>query len=320
MSTLALIHPDELVAKELQEQLDRNRALWTDLRLLSDDEAVVGTITEVRGAAAIVQRLEPDSLEGVDVVFLAGNAARNRRLLPLLQGATGILLSPDAGPADGTPVVTGINLADAQPGTVLSSPHPATIALCHVLQPLLTYQPTRVAATVIEPASASGAAGLDEVLDQSRGLLAFQSDLPKTVFGHQLAFNLLPGPDFGPSIAPSVQHVLATEVPIAVNILRGGIFHAHSLSIYVELLDDPGEGSIHGMLGENDVLELVETVGEVGPVLASGRDKILVGDVRPAPQTPGGYWLWAVVDNLTVGGVDNAMAMLEALVDTHVTH
>ena len=114
MSTLALIHPTDLVAVELREELERRRDLWEELLLFSTDPEEIGTLSEVRGAAAMVQKLEDDSLEGVDVAFFSGAMERNRPLLERLPAATAaVVLSADAGGGDGRPVVAGVNLDSA---------------------------------------------------------------------------------------------------------------------------------------------------------------------------------------------------------------
>lgn len=313
---LALVNGDTLIGKELRQSLDRRRDLWQELRLLSTDEDQVGALTEVRGSAAMVQRFEPDSLEGASVVFLGGPVAGHRQVLDHVPAeATVILLSPDAGPADGEPIVAGINLhaiADAGDRPLLS-PHPGAVALAYILFPLLPFQPTRATVTLLRPASASDAAGLDEVLDQSRGLLGFQTDLPQQIFGGQLAFNLLPTAASVESLGANVRHILAADLPLAVQVVQTGVFHGYGISLFVELLDDPGPEQVRNTLDENPMIELVEDSADLGPVRAAGARRLLLGDVRQAPHYDGGYWLWAAMDNLTVGGATNVIQILEAL-------
>jgi len=313
MNRLALVHAGDLVARELREQLGRRRELWSDLRLFTTDEDEAGTLTELAGAASLVQRLETDSLEGVDVVFFGGPMSRNRPLLEgLAPGTVAVVLSPDAEPEDGEPIVAGVNLGRARRDVPLLSPHPAVVALAHLLHPLLAYQPRQASATLLEPASALGAAALDEVLEQSRAILAFDGEVPREVYGAQQAFNVLPNPTAPSwSIARHLRRVLESELPVAVQALRAGVFHSYGISLHLAFDDDPGLGGLRAALDEQPQIELVERPEVLGPIDAAARDELLVGTVEEAAD--GGYWLWAVMDNLTCGGAANAVRILEAI-------
>lgn len=77
MSTIAIVHPMTLLGKELRETLDRLQ----DVRLLSNREDEIGTLTEVAGAAAMVTRYEPEKLQGASIAFLCGTMEDNRPIL-----------------------------------------------------------------------------------------------------------------------------------------------------------------------------------------------------------------------------------------------
>jgi len=315
MTRLALIHPNGLVAAELRETLDRRRELWDDLRLLSAAAEEAGVLTSVRGEAAVIQPFHPDRLDRVDVAFFDGPMAINRPLLEALPAQTvAVSLSPDAGPEDGHPVVAGVNLETAADFPRLSSPHPGTVALAHLLYPLLPYRPYRALATLLEPVSTVGKAGLDEMLAQTRSLLAFHSQPPRDVLPAQLAFNVLPG-SAAPAAAMKRQlaTVLGADVGLTIRSLRAGIFHGYAVSLYVDLDEDPGVDAVTGALGAHPVNEIADEAELLGPVDAAGRDEVLIGAVVAEPGRPGGYHLWAAMDNLTCGGAGNAVAILEAL-------
>src|SRR5688572_3779353 len=111
MKVFAIVHPSSMLAKELREQLGRRPELWRELRLLTTIEEEVGMLTEVGGAAAVVQRATPESLADVDLLFLCGTADQARETLAAAPtGVRAVLLAFDATPADATPLVAGINL------------------------------------------------------------------------------------------------------------------------------------------------------------------------------------------------------------------
>ena len=67
----------------------------------------------------------------------------------------------------------------------------ATVLLALLLEPLLPLGLSEATAWLVQPATMHGRAGMDELMGQTRALLAFAEDKPTDVFGQQLSFNLL---------------------------------------------------------------------------------------------------------------------------------
>ena len=184
--------------------------------------------------------------------------------------------------------------------------------LPHLLHPLGRFAPRRAAATLVEPVSAAGKAGLDEVLEQTRGILTFQPNPPRDVFPVQMAYNLVPAAAPTGHMAAHLSTVLGSDLPVSIRVLRAGVFHSYVLSLHVELSEDPGAEAVRRALGEHPLNDLAVDPELLGPIDAAARDEVLVGPVVPDPAVPGGYHLWAAMDNLTCGGAGNVLAILEA--------
>lgn len=312
MSHIALIHPTGLVGSTLRESLGLRSDLWTDVMLLSTQEEEIGTLTEVRRSAAMVQAFEAESLAAVDVAFFCGPMAHNRPLLTALPaGASAVILAPDATLEDGHPVVAGINLETAERGIRLLSPHPGTVALAHLIAPLVPFAPRRAVVTLLQPTSAVGAEALEEVLDQTRSILAFQPSPEHEVFPTQLAFNLFPAADQATQLPAQLGRLLAYEMEVAVQVLQVSAFHSFGISLHLELDDDPGPDSVRHALAGHPFNEMADEPDQLGLINAAASDNVLVGAVQAEPS--GGYWIWAVMDNLTCGGALNALHILETL-------
>ncbi|MCP4659478.1 MAG: hypothetical protein GY856_29070 [bacterium] len=320
MSILALIHPTGLSGIELRESLELRRDLWQEMLLLTTTEEELGTLTEVRGAAAMVTAIEENSFDGVDVAFFCGGMAESRPVLEALPSATaGIMLAPDAEPEDGHPIVAGVNLETATRDQILISPHPGTVVLAHLLYPLLPFGPRRATATLLQPVSVHGKAGLDELFEQTRSILTFDPKKPHDVFAAQVAFNVTPAGPAPEHLGDQLRTVLKTDLGLSVQTMQAGIFHGCGVSLHVRLDDDPGAEECGRALADHLFNEIVEDPELLGPIDAAGRAEVLVGEVRPDPGQRGGYWIWAVMDNLTCGGALNAIQILEA-VGRQVTH
>ena len=311
---LALVHPTDLLASELREALGRRRELWRQLDLLSDQPAEIGTLTEIGGSAAMVGELDEAALEAAEIVVFGGRADHARSWLDRVPATTTVvLMAPEATPDDGHPLVAGVNLETAHRDGVMLSPHPGTVALAHLLAPLRTFGLARVHATLLEPVSTVGKAGLDEMFDQTRAILAFADTPPREVFPTQMAFNVLPGDPEAP-VAAHLKTVFGLgDLPIGVQTLKAPVFHSYGIALQFELVDDPGLAEVEQALETPPYLDRAVDVELLGPIDAANRDEVLVGPVQATPGHPGSYQAWAVMDNLTCGGALNTLAILEAL-------
>jgi aspartate-semialdehyde dehydrogenase len=313
VTAIAIVHPTGLLGKELRETLEHRSDLSRDIRLLSSRDDEIGTLTELAGGAALVSRFEPEKLAGVPVAFFCGAMADNRPLLAGLPAeTTAILLSLDATTEDGPPVVAGVNTDAASGARVVLSPHPGVVLVAHLLHALRELRPEAAVATLIQPASVRDDAGLEELFEQTRQIVAMTRRTPTPVFGAQLAFNLLPAPLPPDPLAAQVALVTGGAPPLALQILQGGVFHSLSASLWVRCAEVPSPQAVRKLLAEHPHLEAADKPRLLGPVDAAASEKILFGAVRK-DENAGGFWLWAVMDNLTRGGALNAIAIAEAV-------
>lgn len=311
-TAIAILHPTNLRGKELRETIEARHPDWTDLRLLSTHEDEIGTLTEVAGSAALVNRYEPESLKGVDLAFFCGTAEESRPILAELPAeSTAILLSPDATLDDGLPVVTGVNGEAAHGRRSLVSPHPAVILLAHLLHPLRGFSPTEAVATLIQPASMKGQEGLEELFENSRQIVSMASRTTTPIFGTQLAFNVLPASTAAEAAGDQLHAVLGGAPPVALQILQGGVFHSIAANLLVRCPSNPTLAAFRKALAGNPVLEAAVKPRLLGPVDAAGSDHVIFGSLRK--DDTGAFWLWAVMDNLTRGSAVNALEIAEAV-------
>lgn len=311
MTQIALFHPTSLLGAELREALGSRRELWHDVRLLTTEESEAGTLTEVAGAAAMVTRLDDDDLDTVDVFFCCGGIEPSRPLIERLPpAALAIVLSPDATPDDGHPVVAGINTESAASGRVLLSPHPGTVLLAHLLHPLRDFGIESVSSTLLQPVSVYSTEGLEEVFEQTRSILRFDPNPPREIFPIQLAFNVVAAKRAG-HVGPLVATVLASEFPVACQVLQTSVFHSYGASVHVKLDDDPGPERVREALSDSRWIDLAVDPDILGMIDAAARDEVIVGHVEADPS--GGLWIWAVMDNITCGGAQNALRILESV-------
>ena len=250
------------------------------------------------------------------VAFFCGSMAENRPILAEMPPETvAILLSFDATLEDGHPVVAGINTDDAPGHRVLLSPHPGAVLLAHLLHALRELELSEAVATLVQPASMRDKAGIEELFEQTRQIVAMTRRQPTPVFGAQLSFNLLPTPLPADPVAAQLAAVLAGSPPappVALQILQGAVFHSVSASLYIRCAGDPSVQAIRKALAGHAHLEAADKPRLLGPIDAAASDKVFYGSVRK-DEAGGGFWLWAAMDNLTRGGALNAIEIAAAV-------
>ena len=313
MSVFAIIHPTGLLGQEIRELLGRQPESWSDVRLLSHDETEVGSLTDIGGSAAMVVKLEAESLRGVEVAFLCGDAEANARVIDQLDpGTVAVIASSGAAASEaGLAVVHGVNSSDLAETTdrLLLSPHPGVILLAHLIEPLRHLGLTHCSATLVMPASIAEKRGMDELFSQTRSIIAMVEEREQAVFGRQLAFNLYPD-SLAPGLLTEQLRALFTDGPtIVAQTIQGGIFHGVSASVHLTFAEDPGLAAFQEALAASSALELHHGDLTASTIDVAASEAILVGE----PQTDGhgGYWVWAVMDNL-VGGAGNAVGIAQA--------
>jgi aspartate-semialdehyde dehydrogenase len=311
VSGIAILHPTNLLGKELTETIENRAKQWREIRLLSTREEEIGTLTDAGGAAALVGRYDPETLQGISTVYFCGPIAVNRPLFDdLPSGATGVVLSPDATPEDGVPVVAGVNTEAANLGTVLVSPHPAVVLLAHLLHPLRELRPESAVATVIQPASMYDNPGLEELFEHTRNILTMSGQRSSAIFGTQLSFNLLPTTADALPLGETLQRVIG-DLPVSLQVVQGGIFHSVTVSLYLRFAGKATVQGIRKAFSRHPYLELAEHPKRLGPIDAAAHEKILFGTIHK--DDLGGFWIWAVMDNLTRGGALNAVEVVKAI-------
>lgn len=313
MSRIALVHSLSLLGKEVAERLAQRADLCTDLKLFAIDEEMVGTLTEGIDGADFVARVDEDSFAGIDLAIFAGEIELDRRALAFLPaGGRALVASHGATTTDGFPAVAGVEEFSWLGQDRLLAPSPAAVGLTRILEPLRSLGLRRAVATAVLPASELGAAGIDALFEESRALLALAKPAKPTHFPAQIAFNLLPGVFPGDEIARQTELALGLpEATISVQTAQAGIFHAVTLSLHVELEKTIEAGALRKLLGRSGAGTLAKRPAALGPVQAAGEEELLVGEVQAAGKR--GFWIWATIDNLTVGGAGNVLRLAETV-------
>ncbi len=334
---VAVVGASSLRGKELTDALS-DSALAASEFVLLDDAETIGQLEAVGEEATVVLRIDANAFERVDFVFFAGTQEMTRQYWQ------------DALRA-GASIIDMTAALDAEPGVILAAPwvsdvlgvssqqpdlktkalvpaHPAAVTLALLMSRVQRTLAVRTMwATVFEPASEQGRAGMDELHQQTVNLLSFHG-LPKAVFGLQIAFNLTSvlGEGATADMDATAQRIRSHYLVLAqgrlphlsLQLAQAPVFHSHVFSIAVELEHAATQEQIEKSLsGEHvDVM-----VGDEQPsnLVAAGQADISVQIRLDSEQKESArFWIWAAADNLKLAA-ENAIACAAELAKVRPT-
>jgi len=312
---VGIVNPLTLVGNEIKTILRERSFPFAKVALLDTTGKAAGALTEVSDEPAVVTAASDDELENLDLVFFCGPPAGNREWIDRYREDRFVVidLSQPSTIEKGKLAVAGISL-DEITGTdnLLISPHPVAIPMALILHQIQTLSAVELCtATVVQPASEFEQFGVEELARQTVSVLNIET-VPKEVFDRQLAFNLYPALEHNEEfIVEQIRSLTDPDAQLALLITQGTIFHGHTFSLFMKTRDELSVDQIASRLRENPAIVLPEGDQTFGTIDAAGKDEILVAEVRRDPTIRGGFWVWAVCDNLRRGSALNAVLVAE---------
>ncbi|HEX7192673.1 MAG TPA: Asd/ArgC dimerization domain-containing protein [Thermoanaerobaculia bacterium] len=310
---LAIVNPLTLVGAEIKS-IVRERAFPFDKVVLLDTAGQsAGALTDVGDEPAVVNPASAVGLSDVDLVFFCGPAAGNREWIEGDRDYIVVDLSQPTTAEDGKLAIAGVNLDSIDAADrKLVSPHPIAIPIALILHEIEKVAKVELCtATVVQPASEFDQEGVEELAKQTISVLNVHS-VPKEVFDRQLAFNLYPAPEQRePFIVSQVRTVTDVRAQIALLVTQGTIFHGHTFSLFVKVEGGVDLTKIENALKQNPAIAFQEGDQQFGTIDAAGKDEVLIAEMRADQTIPGGFWIWAVCDNLRRSSALNAVLIAE---------
>jgi len=329
---VAILGATGAVGKETLEILEERKFPLSSLRLFASKRSA-GEVMSCQGKEWKVEELTPESsFLGVDFALISATDAVSRDYGQRL-GAAGVVVIDDSGvfrmDTDVPLVVPEVNahaLASMARG-IVSIPNCTTTPLVMALKPLQdAVGVKRVVVTTFQSVSGTGAAAMDELMTQTKDLMAFRD--PKVeVYPYQIAFNLLPhigsfneGGDCSEEVKIARETRKILESPalrLTATTVRVPVLRCHSEAINVEL-ERPLKSNearaalaaMPGVIVYDDPSKKLYPM----PLDATGKDEVYVGRIREDESVVNGLNLWVVSDNLRKGAALNAVQIAECLV------
>lgn len=312
-----LVGGDTLVGREISDLIEEQK-LPVNLTMVSSraEEHVLAAPEEEDGDIAVMHALDRTLVEAADVVLLSGSREANQRAVALArQCAARPALVDLTGQFEELPEsrLRAPLLESADAGGAADSihtlAHPAAVALARLVAPLnARHRVARAVATIFEPASQQGRAGIEELHNQTLSLLNFR-EAPRDVFGAQVSFNLLPrygsgAPHALGEAARRIERHLATlcggrGAPLpSVRLIQAPVFHGYCLNVWVEFEKRPPVAALERLLEEAGIEIRGGDVEPVSNVSVAGQVGLSVSDIAEDHADARAAWFWAAFDNL----------------------
>ncbi len=321
---VALVGASTLLGKEVLEELVQSAPPSWNVMLLEEGDEVEGHLTAAGDEPFVTHTLNKEAVTGMDLVLFAGEAAVTRQYLPLAvqAGAAVVDLSGTSEGREGFLLRSPWVEAGQRPDLTtagLIGPHPVSLMLALIAGRLgSTFGRVEMIATALEPASQAGAAGVDELHQQTVGLLSFQ-EVPKHVFDTQVAFNLQEtlGEEAQVSLQTTrgrVEREMAAllgataEHAISLHLLQAPVFHGSLISLHLKTATAASVDALRSALHGGVIVAEEETLPSNQAATATG-DLLVSVECRGAQANA--FWLTLAADNLRLVARSAVMAAAE---------
>jgi aspartate-semialdehyde dehydrogenase len=210
----------------------------------------------------------------------------------------------------------------------IANPNCSTIIALMPLAPLhKAARLRRITASTYQAVSGTGAPAVRELEAQARAWAAGQP-LPREVYPHPIAFNLIPSvgsfkDDSGESteeikMRKETHKILGdSSIRIGNTCVRVPVFNGHSIAINAEFERPLSPDEARALLASAPGVKVVDDPKHAVypmPIQASGDYDVLVGRIRRDQGADRGLVLWCSGDNIWKGAAQNAIQIAEELI------
>lgn len=209
---------------------------------------------------------------------------------------------------------------------IIANPNCSTAQLVVALKPLHdSYGVKRVIVSTYQATSGAGAAGMDELFNQTKGVFVHDEIKPEK-FTKQIAFNAIPHIDVFMDdgftkeewkMTAETKKILDPKIELAAHCVRIPVFIGHSEAVFIETGKPIDEAEARELLRDAPGVSVIDhraNEGYVTPIEAAGEDAVYISRLRRDPTVENGLVFWCVSDNLRKGAALNSVQIAELVV------
>lgn len=333
--TVAVLGATGVVGREMLRVLQQRRFPVAKLLPLASANSV-GKYVRFRGEQIAVLDAQNFDFSGVDIVLGAAQPNVARALAGAICEAGAVFIdNSSAFRLDPTVplIVPQINAADVREHRgIIANPNCTTAIALTAIAPLQQLAPIRsIWAATYQAVSGAGAAGLRELTEQTRALLDGRSYPPKA-FAHRIAYNVIPQIGGVQLLGYTSEEMKLQfegrkilhlpDLTVSCTCVRVGVMRCHSVAMSVGFDRAVSVEDARDLLRHASGCVLMDDTarGEYPmPLIASDRDEVFVGRLRPDLTDECRLCLWCCGDQLRKGAATNAVEIAELLIGERKT-
>lgn len=278
----------------------------------------------------------PEAFEGVDFAFFAGTEGAKgasqtlgweavKRKCIVIDNGDDFRMDPKV-----PLVIPEINpdALKAHQGFIANPNCSTIIALMPLAELHKAAKLRRLVASTYQAVSGTGSAAVKELDAQARAWAAGQP-LPREVYPHQIAFNLIPSVgSFKDDSGETTEEIKMrrethkifgdSSIRVSTTCVRVPVFNGHSIAINAEFEKPLSPEQARELLAKAEGVKVVDDPKKAVypmPIDASGRYEVYVGRIRKDVSTDNGLALWCSGDNIWKGAAQNAIQIAEKMVE-----
>ncbi len=325
--TLAIAGVTGAVGQEMIACLEGRDFPVGKLKPLASSRSV-GKTVRFRGEVVAVEELSADSFAGVDIALFSAGGGISKEFGPIAAAAGAVVVDNSSAfrmDPEVPLVVPEINPEAAKDHKgIIANPNCTTIVTLMGLNPLhREWGAKNVIASSYQAVSGSGAGGILELENQVKAI-ASGREIEKSVYPHQIAFNVIPQVDAFVDNGYTKEEMKmenegrkilgAPDFKASVTCVRVPVYRSHSVAVTVQFDSEPDVARAR---------QLIDAAPGVGvcddpaaglfptPLDTTEKDDCLVGRIREDIVLDNALSLWVVGDQVRKGAALNAVQIAE---------
>ena len=326
---VAVVGATGAVGIEMLKTLEKRNFPVGKLTLLASARSA-GKKLKFRGQEITVGELTKDSFKGVDIALFSAGGSISKEFAPIAAKAGCVVIDNSSAfrMEQSVPlVVPEINAADVKlHHGIIANPNCTTAITLMALYPLhQAFGVKRIFASSYQAVSGTGAKAIEE-LERQVGEVVAGRPVTKSVYPHQIAFNVLPHVDsFLPSGYTKEEMKMENEgrkimhhpaFRASVTCVRVPVYRAHSVAVSAEFEKPVTVEAARKILSGAPGIDLVDAPEKAEyplPLYVAERYNCQVGRIRKDCAMDNGLCFWVAGDQLLKGAALNAVQIAEEL-------
>lgn len=336
---IAVVGATGAVGQQMIQTLMKENFPIRELTLLSSARSA-GKKVDINGREYTVQEAKPESFEGVDIALFSAGGNVSKELAPEAAKRGAVCVDNTSAfrmDTDIPLVVPEVNEKDLfEHNGIIANPNCSTIQMVVALEPIRQkFGLKKIIVSTYQAVSGSGAAAVEELLQQTKAILNEESYEPQILpvksdkKHYQIAFNAIPQIDkFQENgytyeemkmINETKKIMHLPELQVSATCVRLPVAVGHSESVYFEIEEDNvSAAEIKALLKDAPgVILQDDPENQVYPMPADcvGKNEVFVGRIRNDIDNSKGFHMWVVSDNLLKGAAWNSVQIAQRLVE-----